>query len=374
MPTCSTTFILGEHRPSPVNDETPRQPSWSSLLEQLLVAKPLLPHQAKALMGAWLGEDLTPVQTGAFLAALRCKGLQGTELAAMAQVLQEAAVSPDMSLPLSLQGRMLDTCGTGGDGAGTFNISTAVAVTAAACGIPVAKHGNRSASGKVGSADVLEALGVNIKAPPETSLKALEQVGICFLFAPGWHPALAALAPLRRSLGVRTVFNLLGPLVNPLKPAYQVLGVADAALLSSMAAALAQLGVRRAAVVHGHGGLDEADLSGPSAVVHVVAKDSGPPEIVEEEVDPLRLGLDPAPLTALAGGDPAHNADLLRQVLQGHGSLAQRQVVALNTGLALLTAERCASLEDGVAQALHVLASGKPWQTLQALVQVLDTP
>lgn len=357
-----------------MNDETPQQLSWPSLLEQLLAQHPLAAQQAKALMGAWLREELTPVQTGAFLAALRCKGLQGTELAAMARVLQEAAVSPDLALPPALRGALLDTCGTGGDGAGTFNISTAVAVTAAACGVPVAKHGNRSASGKVGSADVLEALGVNLKAPPAASLKALEQVGLCFLFAPGWHPALAGLAPLRRSLGVRTVFNLLGPLVNPLKPAYQVLGVADAVLLTPMAAALAQLGARRAVVVHGHGGLDEADLTGPSAVVHVVATDSGPLEIVEEAVDPVRLGLDPAPLTALAGGDLAHNADLLRRVLQGRGSRAQQQVVALNTGLALLVAERCASLEDGVAHALRVLAGGEPWQTLQALVQALNTP
>jgi len=365
---------MGEHCPSPVNDETPRQPSWPGLLEQLLVQQPLAAQQARALMGAWLREELTPVQTGAFLAALRCKGLQGTELAAMAQVLQEAAVSPALPLPPSLQGEVLDTCGTGGDGAGTFNISTAVAVTAAACGVPVAKHGNRSASGKVGSADVLEALGVNLKAPPDTSLKALERVGLCFLFAPGWHPALAGLAPLRRSLGVRTVFNLLGPLVNPLRPAYQVLGVADVTLLHPMATALARLGVRRATVVHGHGGLDEADLTGPSTVVHMVATDSGPPGIVEDVVDPVRLGLDPAPLTALAGGDPAHNAGLLRQVLQGRGRQAQQQVVALNTGLALWAAERCASLEDGVAQARHVLASGAPWQTLQALVQALNTP
>ena len=357
-----------------MNDETPQQLSWPNLLEQLLMRQPLQPQQAKALMGAWLQEELTPVQTGAFLAALRCKGLQGTELAAMAQVLQDAAVSPGLPLPPALRGELLDTCGTGGDGAGTFNISTAVAVTAAACGVPVAKHGNRSASGKVGSADVLEALGVNLKAPPATSLKALEQVGLCFLFAPGWHPALAGLAPLRRSLGVRTVFNLLGPLVNPLKPSYQVLGVADAALLNPMATALARLGLRRAVVVHGHGGLDEADLTGPSAAVHMVTKDSGPPEIVEEVVDPVRLGLDPAPLTALAGGDLAHNADLLRHVLQGQGSRAQQQVVALNTGLALLAAERYASLEDGVAHALRVLAGGEPWQTLQALVQVLNTP
>jgi len=359
-----------------VNDEKLQQPCWPNLLEQLLrrEPQPLQHQQAKALMLAWLQGELTPVQTGAFLAALRCRGLQGTELAAMAQVLQGAALSPNLPLPSPLQDELLDTCGTGGDGANTFNISTAVAVTAAACGVPVAKHGNRSASGKVGSADVLEALGVNLKAPPEASLKALEQVGLCFLFAPGWHPALAGMAPLRRSLGVRTVFNLLGPLVNPLKPAYQVLGVADAALLQPMATALAQLGVRRAIVVHGHGGLDEADLTGPSPVVHVVAADGDEPTIVEDMVEPIQLGLEPAPLTALGGGDLANSAAILRQVLEGHGTMAQQQVVALNTGLALLAAERCSSLEDGIQQASQTMASGQPWKTLQGLIQILDAP
>jgi anthranilate phosphoribosyltransferase len=156
----------------------------------------------------------------------------------------------------------VDTCGTGGDGAGSFNISTATAFVAAACGAHVAKHGNRSASGKVGSADVLEAVGLNLAAPAQRVLDALPAAGVTFLFAPGWHPALVGLAPLRRALGVRTVFNLLGPLVNPLRPDFQVLGVGAAELLDPMAEALARLGVQRAVVVHGHGGLDEASLSG----------------------------------------------------------------------------------------------------------------
>merc|ERR1711965_1135143 len=211
---------------------------------------------------AWLAEELSPVQTGAFLAALRAKGMVADELAAMASVLREACPLPCARPDLL----MVDTCGTGGDGADTFNISTAVAFTAASCGVKVAKHGNRSASGKVGSADVLEGLGLNLKAPLKTVVDAISGTGVTFLFAPAWHPALVNLAPLRRSLGVRTVFNLLGPLVNPLSPRAQVLGVARADLLDPMAGALQQLGLTRAVVVHGAGGLDEASLEGPNQV------------------------------------------------------------------------------------------------------------
>ena len=178
-------------------------------------------------MQAWLAEELSPVQTGAFLAGLRAKGMVADELAAMASVLRGACPLPCDRPNLA----MVDTCGTGGDGAETFNISTAVAFTAAALGVNVAKHGNRSASGKVGSADVLEGLGLNLKAPLASVVEAISTTGVTFLFAPAWHPALVNLAPLRRSLGVRTVFNLLGPLVNPLQPQAQVLGVARADLL-----------------------------------------------------------------------------------------------------------------------------------------------
>ena len=194
-------------------------PSWPGLLEQLLQGEALSAIQATQLMQAWLAEELTPVQTGGFLAGLRAKGLVAEELAAMAAVLREACPLPCPRPDLL----MVDTCGTGGDGADTFNISTAVAFTAASCGVKVAKHGNRSASGKVGSADVLEGLGLNLKAPLKTVVDAITGTGVTFLFAPAWHPALVNLAPLRKSLGVRTVFNLLGPLVNPLRPQAQVL-------------------------------------------------------------------------------------------------------------------------------------------------------
>jgi anthranilate phosphoribosyltransferase len=190
--------------------------------------------QATALMQAWLGEGIDPVITGALLAALRAKGVVGTELAAMAAVLREAAPLPSARPDHP----MVDTCGTGGSGVESFNISTAVAFTAAACGAIVAKHGNRSASGRVGSADVLEALGLDLAAPPQQVVTALDRAGVTFLFAPSWHPALVGLAPLRRSLGVRTVFNQLGPLVNPLRPEAQVLGVARPDQLAPMAEAL----------------------------------------------------------------------------------------------------------------------------------------
>jgi anthranilate phosphoribosyltransferase len=264
----------------------------------------------------------------------------------------------------------VDTCGTGGasveSGLESFNISTAVAFTAAACGVTVAKHGNRSASGRVGSADVLEALGLNLGAPTAAALMALERVGVTFLFAPGWHPSLAGLAPLRRTLGVRTVFNLLGPLVNPLRPEAHVLGVARADLLDPMAEALRHLGMHRAVVVHGHGGLDEATLSGPSEL-RILADG----QLRSERLDPAELGLTPAQGEALRGGDLTTNSQILTAVLQGRGTPAQRDVVALNTALVLWVDGRCHTFGEGVALALETLASGGAWQRLEALRSAL---
>ncbi|TGG80108.1 MAG: anthranilate phosphoribosyltransferase [Aphanocapsa feldmannii 288cV] len=335
--------------------------SWAPLIEQLLAGQPMAPHQSRELMQAWLGGKVDPVQTGALLTALRAKGTTGAELAAMATVLQEATTRPE-----GLPPHLLDTCGTGGDGADTFNISTAVAFTAAACGARVAKHGNRSASGKVGSADVLEALGLNLGAEPRRCVQALHEVGICFLFAPGWHPGLVGMAPLRRSLGIRTVFNLLGPLVNPMGPAAQVLGVAQVSLLRPMAEALAVMGMARAIVVHGSEGLDEAGLGGEAALIHVEAGAVRP-----ERLDPAAVGVTPAPLSALAGGDTKTNAEILRAVLQGRGTTAQTDAVALNTALALLAAGRVANVADGVSQARDALLCGKPWARLESLVTIV---
>ena len=282
----------------------------------------------------------------------------------MAAELRQACALPGPRPALPL----VDTCGTGGAGVDSFNISTAVAFTAAACGAHVAKHGNRSSSGRVGSADVLEALGVPLQAPPALALAALAEVGVTFLFAPGWHPALAGLAPVRRTLGVRTVFNLLGPLVNPLRPESHVLGVARADLLDPMAEALRRLDQGRAVVVHGHGGLDEATLSGPS---ELRVLENG--ELRREVVDPWELGLERAPMEAIRGGDVAENQRILAAVLQGGGTSAQRDVVVLNTALVLWVSDRAVSVLDGVGQARSALAEGRPWQRLQSLVRCLGS-
>ena len=336
--------------------------SWPQLLDRLLQGGKLSDGEATGLMEAWLAESLTPVQTGGFLAALRARGTDGTELAAMARVLRQACPLPGPRP----EGFLVDTCGTGGDGADTFNISTAVAFTAAACGAVVAKHGNRSASGKVGSADVLEGLGLQLTAPAAQVVDALPSSGVTFLFAPAWHPALVNLAPLRRSLGVRTVFNLLGPLVNPLRPNGQVLGVASADLLDPMAAALQGLGQVRAIVVHGAGGLDEASLEGPNAVRIL---ENG--QLRSEWIDPVDLGLERAPLADLKGGDLVDNQAILEAVLQGRGTRAQQDVVALNTALVLWVAGVEPDLKRGVQQALACLGEGHPWQRLERLSRAL---
>ena len=334
-----------------------------ALLERLLQGECLAEEDAAGLMQAWLENSLSAVQTGAFLAALRCRTPSAIELSAMALVLRAAAPLP-CKRP---DGPLLDSCGTGGDGANSFNISTAVAFTAASCGVKVAKHGNRSASGKVGSADVLEGLGIQLTAPLESVVGAIDRAGVSFLFAPGWHGSLAALAPLRRNLGVRTIFNLLGPLVNPLAPEAQVLGVADINLLKPMAGALKNLGLQRAVVVYGHGGLDEASLAGTN---ELIVLDAG--ELHAQQLDPNAFGLSLAPLAELEGGDLVTNQEILKRVLQGNGSKAQREVVALNTALALWCNGSVQHWGDGVERALASLDSGEPWQRLLALRSALN--
>jgi anthranilate phosphoribosyltransferase len=341
----------------------PASPSWPQLLEQLLCGQDLQADQADTLMRGWLAGAIDPVLTGALLAALRAKGTSGEELAAMAAVLRQACPLPGERPPLQL----IDTCGTGGAGADSFNISTAVAFTAAACGAHVAKHGNRSASGRVGSADVLEALGLQLGAPLATVVEALPRTGVTFLFAPGWHPALVGMAPLRRTLGVRTVFNLLGPLVNPLIPEAQVLGVARPDLLDPMADALRRLGQRRAIVVHGHGGLDEATLSGPSELR--LLEDG---VVRSDWLDPAALGLASADLEALRGGDVAANRLILEAVLQGRGTQAQSDVVALNAALVLKAAGLEPSIPAALARAHQALADGSAWARLEALRAALS--
>lgn len=351
---------------APLVTTTISEPTWDNgLLQQLLDRQSLSRDQAAQLMQAWLTETIPPVLSGAILAAIQSKGVSAEELAGMAQVLQ-AQSYPAQAIS---HNPVIDTCGTGGDGASTFNISTAVAFVAAAAGVAVAKHGNRSASSRVGSADVLEALGINLNSRSEKIQAALQEVGITFLFAPGWHPALKAVAPLRRSLKVRTVFNLLGPLVNPLRPTGQIIGVFDSMLLVPVAQALALLGTQQAITLHGREKLDEAGLAD---LTDLAVLSQGRVQLIT--LNPQELGLTPAPTMALRGGDVQENAEILKAVLQGKGTQAQEDVVALNTSLALQVGGmiQLGNHSAGIALAQSILRSGAAWSKLEQLVQFLQ--
>ena len=340
---------------------------FSSLLQQLLDRESLSQTQAAQLMQGWLQEEIPVVLSGAILAAIQAKGVSAAELAGMAQVLKSQSLQQK---EIKYNYPVIDTCGTGGDGASTFNISTAVAFVAAAAGVKVAKHGNRSASSKVGSADVLEYLGVNLTAPSEKVKAAVDEVGVTFLFARGWHPAMKSVAPLRSTLKIRTVFNLLGPLVNPLCPTGQVIGVYSDSFLNSMAEALNMLQVSKAIVLHGREKLDEAGLGDATDLMML---DNG--RVVPGIINPQAMGLEPATLKELQGGEVAENAAILRNVLQGKGTVPQEDAVALNASLALQVAEVVPFGEhlQGVTTAKEIISSGMAWSKLEELVGFLDS-
>lgn len=346
--------------------------SWYILLQQLIDGQSLSRTQAAELMQGWLSEAVPPELSGAILTALNFRGISADELTGMAEVLQSQC-SPLNTQHLPRAKRpanttLIDTCGTGGDGSSTFNISTAVAFVAAAYGVPVAKHGNRSASSLTGSADVLEALGVNLSVSSDKVQAALQEVGITFLFAPGWHPALKAVASLRRTLKVRTVFNLLGPLVNPLRPTGQVVGLFTPKLLATVAEALQNLGKEKAIVLHGREKLDEAGLGDETDLA--VLSDG---EVQVTTINPLDLDLTPATIGMLRGGDVQENAVILKAVLQGKGTQAQQDAVALNASLALQVAGAIALLDhaQGIKVAKDILESGAAWTKLEQLVEFL---
>jgi len=337
--------------------------SFSLILESLLSGNDLTEDQSYYLMNSWLENKIEPVQTGAFLAAFRAKGASGDELSAMAKILQDASTTPS-DLP---RFDLVDTCGTGGDGANTFNISTAVAFVSAALGVKIAKHGNRSASGKVGSADVLENLGLPLNVSSEKIVEALKNLGITFLFAPSWHPSLVNLAPLRKSLGVRTIFNLLGPLVNPLRPQSQVLGVAKADLLDPISIALKGMGLKRAVVVHGAGGLDEASLAGPNQF-RFLHNDV----IRSEIINPSDLGLTEISNESLKGDDLKTNSQILMSLLKGEGNKPHKEVVALNTALVLWVSGAEDDLSLGIKRSLDCLNTDKSWLLFKRLRDFLS--
>ncbi|MEG4518159.1 MULTISPECIES: anthranilate phosphoribosyltransferase [unclassified Microcoleus] len=365
--------LLATPELSPASTQTADSPVWPALLQQLLDRQSLSRAQAADLMQGWLAEAIPPVLSGAILAAIQAKGISAPELAGMAQVLHSQSLAGEPESVLNPKSsisnlKLIDTCGTGGDGASTFNISTAVAFVAAAGKVRVAKHGNRSASSKVGSADVLEALGVNLNADAAKVKAAVDEVGITFLFAPGWHPALKAVASLRRTLKVRTIFNLLGPLVNPMRPTGQVIGVFDPSLVSTIAQALGELGTELAVVVHGREKLDEAGLGD---VTDLAVLSDGKVELTT--LDPQKVGLTPSAIGSLKGGNVEENAEILRNVLQGKGTPAQMDVVALNASLAFQVggAIPMGSHAAGVSMAKDILLSGESWLKLQQLIEFL---
>lgn len=320
-------------------------------------------EEAQMLMGLIMDGELSSVKTAAVLAALRVRGETVAEVSGFAKAMRARAVR----VPVQAH-TLVDTCGTGGNGTQTFNISTASAFVVAAAGVKVAKHGNRTGSRQSGSADLLEALGVRLEFRPEQVAEAIEQLGIGFLFARSHHPAMRHAAPVRAELGLPTVFNVLGPLTNPAGATHQLLGVANKHLVPLMAGVLQQLEVRGALVVHGIAPngtrYDDVSVAGKTYVAQMQGA-----EITEYELLPEDLGLSTHPPEALLGADAAHNAQIVRLVLGGTGSIAQRDAVAANAGAALFIAGAAQSLESGVGVALKVLKSGAALGKLEQFVR-----
>ncbi len=321
---------------------------------------------AAATMEEIMTGAATPSQLGAFLTALRLRpgGETVEEIAGLALVMREKAVQ--VHLQEETAARALDTCGTGGDASGTFNVSTGAGIIAAAAGAVVAKHGNRSATSKCGSADVLEALGVRIDLGAEEVARCVEECGFGFMFAPAFHPAMKYVGPTRREIGIRTVFNILGPLTNPAHTPYQVLGVPDSSLLRKMAEALLHLGIHHALVVYGEDGIDEVSLRAPTRICEV-----GPgQELHEYTLTPEEVGFTRiSDIRSLQGGDPAQNAAILRELLSGYLDTPASHMLCLNAGAALLACECVDSITEGIKLAKATLQEGKARRKLAEVVE-----
>lgn len=330
--------------------------SWSDLTTRLLQGEDLSAADAEAAMTAIMSGEASPVQIAGFLVALRAKGETDTEVTGLVRTMRRFAVPVPVTAPT------VDTCGTGGDRSGTFNISTVAAVVAAGAGARVAKHGNRAASGRCGSADLLEAWGVAISLPPEAVARCIDEVGIGFCFAQAYHPAMRHVMPARRELGVRTVFNFLGPLTNPAGAEHQTIGVSDAVMAEHMARVLAALGARHALVFHGVDGLDELTITGPSRVWEV--RDGA---VDSYELDPTTLGIPIADAADLIGGEVETNRAMADAVLEGKPG-PTRDVVLLGAAAALYAADRVNSLEMGLQAAVESIDTGAARRTLDRWV------
>jgi anthranilate phosphoribosyltransferase len=325
-------------------------------IEALVAGQTLPMDQAAQAMNEIMDGEATPAQFGAFVTALRMKGETPEEIAGMAQVMRER------SLHVEVDGPLVDTCGTGGDGSGTFNISTAAGFVVAGAGVRVAKHGNRAMSGACGSADVLEGLSVKIDLSPDGVRRCLEEVGFGFMFAQRYHPSMRFAASPRREIGIRTAFNILGPLTNPAGAKAHLIGVAEPNLADKMARVLGRLGSKHALVVHGDDGLDEITLG---TVTRVWELKGG--TVSEYTISPEQLGFGRAARDSLAAGSVEDSTRILREVLEGAPG-PPRDVVLMNAAAALLAVDRVQSLEEGVALAGESIDSGKASEKLDALI------
>ncbi len=327
-------------------------------IELVVSGQSLSMEDAATVRGEIMDGEATPAQLGAFLTALGIKGETPPEIAGMATVMREKA------LQVNVAGPLLDTCGTGGDGKNTFNISTAAAFVAAGAGLKVAKHGNRAASGSCGSADVLEALGIKIDLPPDGVEQCINEIGIGFMFAPVFHPSMRHAAPVRREIGIRTVFNILGPLTNPAGAQSQLIGVAYAGLGEQMAEVQRLLGVHHAIIVHGEDGMDELTLTGKTRAWEVVDGSVRSWELPLEQT-----GLPGASLEDMRGGAKEENAATMRRIFQGKAG-PLRNIVLLNSGAALMAADRVDSIRQGVDAAARVIDGGEALKKLDGLVEL----
>ncbi len=334
----------------------------SQAIAQILDGRSLSAEEAEHVMDEIMAGQATPAQIAGFLIALRAKGETVAEITGCARAMRRAATRVEPSSP-----DLIDTCGTGGDGAGTFNISTTTAFVVAGAGLRVAKHGNRSVSSRSGSADVLKALGVDLELTPDQVAACIDEVGIGFLFAPRLHPAMKYAIGPRRELGVRTIFNILGPLTNPANAQVQLLGVYDPELTEVLARVLQELGSRAAYVVHGHGGLDELTTTGPNRISRFGVGDHAD-EVITETLNPRDLGLGLAGQDDLKGGEPEENAQITRAILSGSDQGPRRDVVLLNASAALLVGGKASDLAEGIARAAESIDSGSARRQLDSLI------
>ncbi|GIW08467.1 MAG: anthranilate phosphoribosyltransferase [Dehalococcoidia bacterium] len=324
----------------------------------LVDGRSLTRDEAAAAMDDLMSGAATPAQAAAFLVALRMKGETVEEIAGLASTMRAKAE------PVHATGMVIDTCGTGGDGHGTLNISTAAAFVAAGAGLKVAKHGNRGMTSKSGSADVLEALGYRIDLDPAGVARSIEVAGFGFMFAQKYHPAMKHVAPVRRELAIRTVFNILGPLTNPARPSAQVIGAPNSGVAEKMAAALRLLGIKRGMVVAGPDGLDEIGLHGPTDAF-ILTTDG----IERRVLEPGMVGLAAAPLSAVAGGTPEENAEMIRDIFAGMAG-PRRDIVVLNAGAALFVGGLASTFEEGVALAGATVRSGRAREALARAIAI----